>query len=111
MYDDKARERQRRYQQRHSEKLADKKKQYREANPKRTAFNKQKHHAKKRGIPFLITLDEWIEWWGDDFDKRGKGALDLHMGRREDTGPYELDNIIKITASENHIQYKEQNDG
>ena len=67
----------------------------------RKAYNQQKKGAKKRGIEFLLTFEQWVEWWGDDFSKRGRGTFDLHMCRRLDSGPYSLENIYKGTAKEN----------
>jgi len=76
----------------------------RQREKQRTPFGKytsQKGHAKHRGIEFNLTFEEWMDWWGDDFDKRGRGKDDLVMARIGDTGPYELGNIKKITFSEN----------
>ncbi len=41
------------------------------------AFWLQKHKSKKRGIEFLFTFEEWVNWWetqlGPDwFKKRGR---------------------------------------
>lgn len=72
-------------------------------NPRyRIAYNTQKHEAtKKRNIPFLFTFPQWIEWWGDDIDKRGQRGDSLCMCRYNDTGPYHPDNVYKDTRSNN----------
>lgn len=72
-------------------------------NPKQTAYTRHKSNAKVRGIEFLLSYAEWIDWWGDDYAERGRGANKLVMARIGDVGPYSLDNIIKITGSENTI--------
>lgn len=48
-----------------------------------------------------MTFDEWLEWWGDDLDKRGRHRDSLVMARHGDKGPYALGNIKKITARAN----------
>lgn len=70
-------------------------------HPRTTAFIKQRASAKQRGIEFLLTKDEWIDFWGDSFDLRGKGPDDLQMCRYGDDGSYELGNIYMASASEN----------
>ena len=61
------------------------------------------HHGSsaKRNIDFQFTYDEWIAWWGDDFDKRGTAEDDLVMARFNDVGPYHPDNVYKTTYRAN----------
>jgi hypothetical protein len=68
----------------------------------RTLFAQHKANAKTRGIGFELTFEQWMEWWGEDLPKRGRGPLDLQMCRKGDAGPYALGNIYKGTARENH---------
>ena len=65
------------------------------------AYGQQKGDAKKRGIEFKLTFEEWSNWWGNDFLNRGVGSNKLCMGRYGDTGAYELSNIKKITFGDN----------
>jgi hypothetical protein len=65
------------------------------------AYTQQKGDAKKRGIEFKLTFEEWSNWWGKDFQNRGVGANKLVMGRHGDVGAYELSNIKKITFGDN----------
>ena len=65
------------------------------------AYADQKGAAMKRGIDWNFTYKEWVEWWGDDFENRGVGKNNLVMARYNDTGPYEKNNVKKITFSEN----------
>ncbi len=74
---------------------------WRKANPEKTAYSQQKFHATRRGIDWNLTFEQWIEWWGDDIDKRGRGADLLCMARHGDAGPYEIGNIYKATMQEN----------
>ncbi len=75
--------------------------EWRVDNPKKFAFQRHRSQAKQRNIEFLFTLKEWVDWWGDDFAKRGKAADDLCMARYGDTGPYEASNVRKLTVKEN----------
>lgn len=74
-------------------------------NKQRSAYLDQKSNAQKRGIDFLFSFDEWVEWWGDDFDKRGCNLGELVMARHGDCGPYSPDNCRKLTCSENLAEY------
>lgn len=74
-------------------------------NPKRYAFLGQRHTSKQRGVKFDLTFEEWKEFWGEDFWKRGKEPSDLVMARHGDKGAYELDNIYKTTGKENKRYY------
>ena len=74
---------------------------WRASHPQLVAYNQQRNHAKRRGIPFLLSYAEWIEWWGEDYAQRGRGIDALCMARMGDTGSYELGNIYKTTNSQN----------
>ena len=76
-------------------------KAYNLRHPKRSAFSSHKAGAKFRGIEFLFSRDEWIDWWGDDFDKRGRAPTELCMARIGDKGSYNKDNVIKATNLDN----------
>lgn len=67
----------------------------------RQVYWRQKTHAKRRGIAFKLTFQQWILWWGPDIWKRGRGDGKLQMCRKGDTGAYELGNIYKATCNEN----------
>lgn len=64
-------------------------------------YRKQKKHAERRGIDFKLSYQEWLDWWGDDLDKRGRGMGKLQMCRLQDKGCYELGNIFKSTHEQN----------
>jgi len=74
---------------------------WREENPKKDAYICQKKDAKRRGIEWLFTLEEWIACWGEKFADRGRGADRLCMARIGDTGPYSPDNVEIITGGQN----------
>ena len=67
---------------------------------KRTAF--------KRGIQFLLTFEEWYNWWlSNGIDKNlptvPTNKNTLCMCRYNDVGPYELSNIYCATISQNSL--------
>lgn len=61
----------------------------------RNAYSSQKANAKRRGIGWELTFEQWLTWWGEDLKNRGVGHDKLQMQRFADTGPYRLDNIRK----------------
>jgi hypothetical protein len=65
------------------------------------AYGSQKRSALRRGIGWDFTYDTWLEWWGEDITKRGRGSNDLCMARTGDTGPYAPWNVRKAKMAEN----------
>jgi hypothetical protein len=70
----------------------------------RGQFIAQRDNAKRRGIEWQFTFEQWIEWWGNDLSKRGRKADDLCMARFGDKGPYAPGNCFKQTMKENLVQ-------
>jgi hypothetical protein len=75
-------------------------------------FSYSQFGAKKRGVAFLLTFEEWYQWWlQNGVDKNGPstGGLkrnqltELCMCRFNDTGPYALNNIYCATRSQNSL--------
>lgn len=75
-----------------------------ERNPEKHAYNLQKCAAKRRGIPWELTFEQFVEFWGEDFALRGKDHEDLCMCRIGDEGPYAIGNIVKATVQENRLR-------
>ena len=67
----------------------------------RKRFANQKAGAKVRGIEWKLSFEQWLDWWGDDLDKRGQRSWSLQMQRVADAGAYELGNIRKGTPKDN----------
>lgn len=66
------------------------------------AYMDQRRSAKRRGIPFLMTLPEWWTWWqANGWINRGRSKGKNVMARRGDVGPYILDNIYVTTLEGN----------
>lgn len=64
-------------------------------------FDVQRGNAKRRGIEWKFTFEQWLEWWGDDIDRRGVGPDDLQMQRYHDKGPYSPENVRKGVPKDN----------
>jgi NUMOD3 motif len=64
-------------------------------------YRDQKYQAKKRGLDFNFTYEEWLDWWGEDITKRGHCKGNLVMSRYGDIGPYHPDNVFKNTQEQN----------
>jgi hypothetical protein len=69
------------------------------------AFIKQKHSAKRRGIGFYLTYDEWLDIWERSgfLHLRGKLKGQYCMGRPLDQGDYTIGNVEVITNRQNHL--------
>ena len=67
----------------------------------RVLFRRQRVGARHRGIEWQFTYEQWREWWGDDLERRGRGAKQLQMQRFGDIGPYHPHNVRKGTPADN----------
>ena len=74
---------------------------YMPRHPYRDVYMQQRRNAHKRNIEFQFTFQQWLDWWGDDISKRGKGKDKLCMARCGDTGPYHPSNVYKSTHADN----------
>jgi hypothetical protein len=72
-------------------------------NPLRQAYRNHKIRARRYGIPFLLTFDEWLRIWSESghLHERGPRRGQYCMGRRGDTGPYAIGNVDIIPTSKN----------
>jgi hypothetical protein len=78
----------------------------RAANPQVAAYETQKSHAKARGIPFLISFDEWWDiWWqSGKWERRGRRRGQFVMARFGDQGAYVVGNVRICLGSENAME-------
>ena len=60
------------------------------------AYADHKSRAKKRGLPFTLTFEQWLSIWTDSgkLHLRGRGADKYCMSRVGDKGGYELGNVF-----------------
>ena len=64
-------------------------------------YNVQKQGAKRRGIDFLLTFEEWWNFWEPHWENRGTAPDNYCMARFDDTGPYVIGNVYLSTISDN----------
>jgi hypothetical protein len=66
-------------------------------------YRGQKSNAKSRGIPFLLSFEEWIDIWKESghWSERGPRKGQFVMGRLLDKGGYEKGNVVIITNHHN----------
>lgn len=66
-------------------------------------FRNQKSAARKRGIGWELTFDEWIQVWVDSghLADRGRHRGQYQMARYGDVGPYSISNVQIKTSSAN----------
>jgi hypothetical protein len=73
------------------------------ADDPKDAFRNHRSRAKRRGIPFLLTYEEWLSIWeaSGHLHEKGRGADKYCMGRYDDRGPYAVGNVEIITNRRN----------
>jgi len=69
----------------------------------KSAFYQQRSAAKIRGIPFLLTFNEWYSIWLDSgyFEQRGRNKHQYVMSRLNDKGAYQAGNVKIQLHSDN----------
>lgn len=70
-------------------------------------YSAHKANARKRGVPFLLTYDEWLCIWmqSGHFNARGnKTANGYVMARHGDRGPYAVGNVAIIRHGDNVVE-------
>ena len=69
----------------------------------RQKFSSHRSDAKRRGIPFLLTFEEWLDIWSESgkLEQRGNRSGRYVMARYGDKGAYEPDNVRIILFEEN----------
>ena len=72
-------------------------------NSPRRRYTQQRWHSAERGIPFLISFEVWWALWqaSGHWHERGSHLLQYVMARKNDRGPYALDNVKIITNKQN----------
>lgn len=73
--------------------------------PEVSAYKTQRHQSLRRGIPFLLTIEEWWSIWEESgkWDARGCRKDQYVMARFGDAGAYEVGNVRICTVGENAI--------
>lgn len=68
-----------------------------------SAYHNHRIRAKRRGIPFLLTYEEWCVIWMESgkWEERGHNRGQYCMARFGDKGGYEVGNVRICTVEEN----------
>ena len=71
-----------------------------------TKYLNHKHSAKKRGIPFELSFEQWYDIWQQSgkWEQRGRGKDAYVMSRIGDKGGYTLNNVFIQSNSNNVIE-------
>lgn len=69
---------------------------------KKQYWNHQQR-AKRKGVPFLLTFEQWCQIWLDSghYHEKGTKRGQYVMSRFNDIGPYSIDNVKIQTVGEN----------
>lgn len=90
---------------------ASKARRWADQNKKRKCWLDQRATSKRRGVEFNLTFEEYCEFWGSDFRKKGRKMTAMCMGRYDDRGAYEVGNIYKCTNGENKFGPRQKDEG
>jgi len=76
---------------------------YKVLHPENYAFQKLKYSARRRGIEFYLSVEDFKKFWDEHglYEGYGKQADNLTVDRIDSMGPYILDNIQPLTNREN----------
>jgi hypothetical protein len=77
------------------------------------AFGRQRSDAKRRGIPFKLSFEEWWSIWkaSGHWHERGRSRGQFVMARNADQGAYEVGNVKIITCEENSSEIRGERQG
>lgn len=72
----------------------------------RRDWRNQKMDAKRRGVSFLLSYDDWLRIWRESghLEERGCRCGEYVMARFNDTGPYSTTNVRIAQVEENHAE-------
>ena len=72
----------------------------------RRRYWRQKRHAARRNIPFLLTFEQWSDLWRESgkWDQRGRFHGQYCMARYGDKGAYEIGNVRICLSEENRAE-------
>jgi len=67
-------------------------------------FYNHRNRARRHNIEFLLTFDEWLQIWisSGHYHEKGTKTGQYVMSRREDKGPYSVENVYIQTVGDNN---------
>lgn len=74
-------------------------------------YSVQKRKAKQRKISWELSFEEWWRIWQESgyWEQRGDSVDKYCMSRRDDVGPYSIDNVYINSFSDNTKESYERN--
>ena len=74
-----------------------------QTDPFKKAYSQHKSNAKRRGVKFLLSFDQWKDIWllSGFWEQRGRGSDKYCMCRYNDCGSYEINNVFIMTNAKN----------
>lgn len=72
-------------------------------NKSKEQYNNHKARAKRKGVPFELSFDEWMKIWTDSghYHEKGTKRGQYVMSRYKDQGGYTIDNVYIQTVGAN----------
>lgn len=70
---------------------------------KYVAFLRARSQARFRREAWDLSFEEWVEFWGEDWLRRGRRPDQIRMSRRDWTQPWCLSNMIKMSQRDHNI--------
>lgn len=67
----------------------------------RGRYLQQKENARKRGIAFELSWEQWWSLWQEHWEQRGRGPGRMVMARHGDIGPYTIGNVAIVPHEQN----------
>lgn len=70
----------------------------------KAVFGQSRRDAKRRGIAFEFSFEQWIDVWlrSGHLEERGRRKGQYVMARHHDRGPYAIHNVSIILCEQNH---------
>lgn len=76
-------------------------------DPRKTRYNDQMQQARRRGIEWLFTFEQWWAIWEPHWHLRGRRRGQYMMARHGDVGAYAPWNVSIMEATANRRQRRE----
>lgn len=74
----------------------------------RLAWRRAAAQARFRGEQWLVSWEQWLEFWGDDWARRGRGPDQLRMARLDWQQPWQISNMVKLTQLDHNRHSRSQ---
>lgn len=66
------------------------------------AWQRARAQCRFRGEAWNLTFEDWVEFWGDDWERRGRLPGQVRMTRIDWDQPWQLANMAKMDQQEHN---------